>query len=56
MAEVRYAEETTGGILRHASFQGLREDKMAPPAPPEPGAWKRALPDPIARIWSYSSR
>ena len=36
MAEVRYAEETTGGILRHASFQGLREDKMAPPAPPEP--------------------
>lgn len=36
MAEIRYAEETTGGILRHASFQGLREDKMAPPAPPEP--------------------
>lgn len=36
MAEVRYAEETTGGILRHASFQGLREDKMAPPAPSEP--------------------
>ena len=35
MAEIRYAEETTGGILRHASFLGLREDKM-PPTPPGP--------------------
>lgn len=36
MAEIRYAEETADGILRHASFQGLREDKMPPTAPPAP--------------------
>ena len=36
MAEIRYAEETAEGILRHASFQGLREDKMPPR--PEPAA------------------
>lgn len=29
VAEVRYAELTSEGILRHASFQGLREDKPA---------------------------
>ena len=35
VAEVRYAEMTRDDILRHASFLGLREDKM-PPTPPGP--------------------
>ncbi|WP_134725793.1 DNA ligase D [Paracoccus luteus] len=34
MAEVRYAGLTADELLRHASFQGLREDKM-PPGPPK---------------------
>ncbi|WP_169712159.1 DNA ligase D [Paracoccus contaminans] len=42
MAEIRYAEPTADGILRHASFQGLREDKM-PPLPP-------SSPAPVIRI------
>jgi bifunctional non-homologous end joining protein LigD len=29
VAEVQFAEQTKDGILRHASFQGLREDKPA---------------------------
>lgn len=33
IAEVRYAETTPDGILRHASFLGLKEDKMPPAAP-----------------------
>lgn len=36
VAEVRYAEMTHDDILRHASFLGLREDKMPPPMPPAP--------------------
>lgn len=35
VAEVRYAEMTAGDIVRHASFLGLREDKM-PPEKPSP--------------------
>jgi len=48
VAEIAYGGLTEEGILRHASFQGLREDKPAeevtppdPPAPP-PQAVKRA--------------
>lgn len=33
VAEVRYAEMTAGDIVRHASFLGLREDKMPPEKP-----------------------
>jgi hypothetical protein len=29
VAEVRYADRTTDGMLRHPAFQGLREDKSA---------------------------
>lgn len=35
VAEVRFAEMTAGDIVRHASFLGLREDKM-PPEKPSP--------------------
>lgn len=47
VAEVRYGNWTADGILRHASFQGLREDKnpeevvyerSAPPGEPHPPA------------------
>ena len=44
VAEVRYAELTSDGVLRHASFQGLREDKPASEVtghdlpPPRPAA------------------
>ncbi|WP_424810920.1 DNA ligase D [Roseococcus sp. YIM B11640] len=50
VAEVAYGGLTEEGILRHASFQGLREDKppeqVAPPEPaaPKPKAPKRAKP------------
>ncbi|MGX9966287.1 DNA ligase D [Roseomonas sp. F4] len=52
VAEVAYGGWTEEGILRHASFQGLREDKPAgtvtpPPKPaPPPVAPKRAKPTP----------
>lgn len=36
VAEIRYAETTADDILRHASFLGLREDKMPPEAPAAP--------------------
>ena len=40
VAEVAYGGWTADGMLRHASFQGLREDmpasEVAPPAAPEP--------------------
>ena len=29
MAEVEFRARTTAGLLRHASFKGLREDKAA---------------------------
>jgi bifunctional non-homologous end joining protein LigD len=29
VAEVQYAERTADGLVRHASFQGLRDDKPA---------------------------
>ena len=35
MAEIRYAGLTADDLLRHASFQGLREDKMPPDEPNE---------------------
>lgn len=40
-AEIRYADITGDGRLRHASFQGLREDKMPEPAP---------KPTPVVRV------
>lgn len=50
VAEIAYGGLTEEGILRHASFQGLRDDKpaqeVAPPEPaaPPPKAVKRAKP------------
>ena len=50
-AEIRYADITGDGRLRHASFQGLREDKM-PKAPP---ARKAAKATPVVRVASGRS-
>lgn len=36
VAEVRFGNWTADGVLRHASFQGLREDKPATAVGPEP--------------------
>ena len=37
MAEVRFATRTTDGRLRQASFQGLRQDRIADDEPPGVG-------------------
>ncbi|HVW30280.1 MAG TPA: DNA ligase D [Polyangiaceae bacterium] len=47
VAQIRFAERTAEGILRHASFQGLRDDKPARdvhderPEPANPGRSRR---------------
>lgn len=50
MAEIRYAEQTEDGILRHASFQGLREDKMPPDPPRRRRAGPAAPAAPVVRV------
>lgn len=42
VAEVRFSNWTTDGVLRHPSFQGLREDKPARAVVPELSASSRA--------------
>jgi bifunctional non-homologous end joining protein LigD len=59
IAQVRYMNRTADGILRHAVYQGLREDKedeaqqqAARDVPPEPTPRKRLINDAdLASIW-----
>ena len=68
VVEVAYAGWTEGGVLRHASFQGIREDKPAmdvvpptpaPPPPPRPPGRSKATPaltHPERILWPATDR
>jgi bifunctional non-homologous end joining protein LigD len=45
VAQVRYGNVTTDGILRHASFEGLREDKSPEEIVYPPKLGKTSMPD-----------
>ncbi|WP_035595736.1 DNA ligase D [Hyphomonas polymorpha] len=51
VAEVTYPEQTAAGLLRHSSFMGLREDKMAKEVgrQPAPRSKKAPLPGATAK-------
>ncbi len=50
MAEIRFAGFTDDGMLRHASFLGLREDKSADEARPAAGPAAGPAASPAARV------